>query len=293
MPDSSGTSNSALPDSWSSNAYKASSSFVPLLTTKVTRWLAPQAHQRILDLGCGDGVLTATLKPLCAHIVAIDSSPNLLAAARQDYGHIEGIEWVLRDCCDLDEYEAPTGSSKPGIGGFDQVFSNAALHWILRDPSTRLSTLRNAYRLLEPGGTFVFEMGGPGNVAEIHAALLSALLHRGIPTAAAREACPWYFPSEVEMKKLLEGVGFAVDKAEVEYRPTRLTEGVEGGGLAGWVRLHGDSFLRAVPVSDRDSVVQEVCDVLDSVIGRDGGEGGKWVGYVRLRVLARKSSDPQ
>ena len=284
-------------DPWTSKAYKASSSFVPLLTSKVTQWLSPKPYEHILDLGCGDGVLTATLKPRCAHITAIDASPNLIAAAKRDCRNVQGIEWILKDCTQLEDFASPPASTldenagSTGKQGFDQVFSNAALHWILRNDATRLSTLRNAHRLLRPGGTFVFEMGGPANASDVHIALLSAVSHHGVPLTKAKEACPWYFPSEVEMKGLLEQVGFTVERIETEHRPTRLTEGVEGGGVEGWVRLHGDAFLKAVSPQERDAVVREVCDILEIVINRERGEGGLWLGYVRLRVLARKSKE--
>lgn len=278
----------ASSDPWTANAYKASSLFVPLLTSKVTQWLALKQDQRILDLGCGDGVLTVTLKPLCAEIIGLDSSPNLIAAAKKDYGHVEGIQWIVKDCRHLDGLKLPPRPGYSREAGYDQVFSNAALHWILRDHSTRESTIQNVFRLLRPGGTFVFEMGGPANVSEVHAALISALVHRGVSIRNAREACPWYFPSEVEMSTLLAKVGFHVERIEAEHRPTRLTEGVEGSGLEGWIRLHGDSFLKAVDERLREDMVKEVCEVLDSVISREEGEGGKWLGYVRLRALARK-----
>lgn len=166
------------------------------------------------------------------------------------------------------------------------MFSNAAMHWILRDEGTREGVLRDTFRMLKSGGVLAFEMGGKGNVAEVHAALMAAVVHQGIPVERARELCPWFFPSEEGMRKLLEGVGFVVERAEVEYRPTRLTEGEEGG-LEGWVRLMGARFLEGVEGErGREEAVKEVCEVLRTVIRRE--DGSWWLGYVRLRVLARK-----
>lgn len=194
-----------------------------------------------------------------------------------------------------EEKEEKEGERKSGGGRgrkqqqkYTKVFSNAALHWILRGKETRESVLRGVHAALAPGGKFVFEMGGAGNVADVHTALLSALLMRqGVHIEKARDACPWFFPSEKEMRELLEGVGFEVDKTEVEYRPTRLTE-EEGGGLEGWVRLMGVAFLDVLGDDEarKEEVVRDVCEVLRSVIGRE--DGSMWLGYVRLRVLARK-----
>ena len=265
-------------DPWTARAYQASSSFVPLLTTKVVEWLNPQPTDDILDLGCGDGILTAKIKEHCAYVFGLDGSPNLIDAAKNAYGHIPELEWQVKDCRCL-------GDMNP-IQKYDKVFSNAALHWILRDPTTRQSVIQNCYRLLKSNGTFVFEMGGAGNCAEVHGSLISALVHQGIPIQEAREACPWFFPSEAFMREILEAEGFKVEKSELQYRPTKLTEG-EGGGLEGWVRLHGEGFLRILTPETRGKAVKEVCASLKSVMTHEE-DGSMWIGYVRLRMLARK-----
>ena len=267
-------------DPWTAKAYQASSSFVPLLTTKVVEWLSPQASDQILDLGCGDGILTAKLKAHCTYVYGIDASPNLINTAKKDYGHIKGIDWEIIDCRYLDDLASKQKRR------YDRVFSNAALHWILRDPTTRQSVIKNSYAMLKPNGTFVFEMGGAGNVAELHGALIYALIHAGIPIEKAREACPWFFPSETLMKQMLEKEGFVVEKSELQYRPTRLTD-EEGGGLEGFIKLHGNNFLQALDESKRGAVVKEVCEVLRSVQTHEE-DGSRWIGYVRLRMLARK-----
>lgn len=288
-------------DHWTAEAYSTSASFVPHLTTTIQSWLSPQPPDTILDIGCGDGFLTSQIQPLCHSIIGYDSSPNLIAAAQRSFPH---IDFQLQDCRGLEEEFIPSGEKKEkeesgGGGGkqkqqqqqqqYTKVFSNAALHWILRDKETRESVLRGVHAALVPGGKFVFEMGGAGNVADVHTALLSALsMRQGLKIEKARDASPWFFPSEEEMRKLLEGVGFVVDKSEVEYRPTRLTEEEGGGGLEGWVRLMGVAFLDILGDDEarKEEVVKDVCEVLRSVIGRE--DGSMWLGYVRLRVLARK-----
>ena len=89
------------------------------------------------------------------------------------------------------------------------------------------------------------------------------------------------------MKQLLEQAGFDVLKSELEYRPTKLTT-EEGGGLEGWVRLMGARFLDALDGEQkREAAVREVCEVLKTVMLHEE-DGSMWMGYVRLRVLARK-----
>lgn len=164
--------------------------------------------------------------------------------------------------------------------------SNAALHWILRDPSTRMSTLRAIYDCLKPGGSYVFEMGGHGNVPEAMTALTFALMQQGVSIEKAREVNPWFFPSEVWMRNALETVGFQVEKIETEYRPTKLTSSTNGG-LAGWVRLMGAQFLELLPSEKQDVAVQQICDVLQNVVTREE-DGSQWLGYVRLRGVAKR-----
>ncbi|EZF13799.1 hypothetical protein H112_06170 [Trichophyton rubrum D6] len=168
--------------------------------------------------------------------------------------------------------------------------SNAALHWILRDASTRIPVLQAIFDCLKPGGVFVFEMGGHGNVAEVHAALLAALVLHGLPLQQARDASPWFFPSAAWMRDALERIGFVVDSLEVEYRPTMLSGGSDSGskdtGIAGWVRLMGASMIETLPPQAREDAIRSACDLLHSVISRE--DGSCWLGYVRLRGVARR-----
>ena len=267
-------------DQWTANAYTASASFVPLLTQEIVEWLDPTNNDTILDLGCGDGVLTAKIRSSCASVNGFDASANLLKAAETTYGSDKNLTWNMLDCRYLEK------SSAVKDGKYSKVFSNAALHWILRDASTRMSVFKGVHRALQPGGTFVFEMGCAGCVAEAHTALLAALVHQGVDIEKAREACPWFFPSEKLMQTMLEEAGFRVEKMKLVYRPTKLTVEKEGG-LEGWLRLFGAGFLDVLPTNNkREAVVREVCDVLQTVLTHE--DGSMWLGYVRLRVLARK-----
>ena len=268
-------------DHWTHEAYSASASFVPKLASKIVSWLDPQPTDIILDLGCGDGLLTARIKDHCAHVTGFDSSANMIESARKAHGSTSKLSWYVQDCRNLEDC-LELQSAK-----YSKVFSNAALHWILRDPSSRLSVFRAAFRALEPGGQLVFEMGGAGNVAEIHAALLAAVVHQGVSIEKAREASPWFFPSEGLMKNILGEVGFVVKKSEIEYRPTPFTTEKEGG-IEGWVRLMGAQILEAVAIPEkREAAVREVCDVLKTILTHEE-DGSMWLGYVRLRVHAEK-----
>lgn len=164
---------------------------------------------------------------------------------------------------------------------YDKVFSNAAMHWILRRESGRQDMFTGVYNALKLSGIFVFEMGGMGNVGEMRSAFLS-IISRRIGIEKAREVDPWFFPDEVWMSKVLEETGFKVEMIEREYRPTK----ADVGGIGGWVRLMGKQFFDAVDGKDREECEREACGVIESVCASPGG--GDWIGYVRLRAVARK-----
>ena len=140
-----------MPQTWNPETYGRNGAFVHELAGGVLEWLAPQPGERILDLGCGDGQLTLRIAASGASVVGIDASPAMVAAARA-----RGVE---ADNGPAEKLPYPDHV-------FDAVFSNAVLHWV-RGQDEMLSQVR---RVLRPGGRFVAEMGGHGNIAAIRAA---------------------------------------------------------------------------------------------------------------------------
>jgi len=153
-------------------------------------------------------------------------------------------------------------------------FSNAAMHWMKRDPS---KVIAGARRCLKPGGRFVSEMGGYLNIAEVHGALISALNRRGYDGLAAS---PWYFPSPQHYKALLEKDGFTVKHISLNPRPTTLPT-----DLRGWLNTFGFQFLSVLKSDEeREAVKDEIVEQLRPTNVR---EDGTWtVMYVRLRFVA-------
>ena len=111
-------------------------------------------------------------------------------------------------------------------GGFNAVFSNAALHWV-RDQDAMLS---GVFQALKPGGRFVAEMGGHGNIAALRTALRAALVQAGHGSLQTAEGLENYFPSPGAYHRRLAAHGFRVDTIELVPRPTWLGP----GGVRGW-----------------------------------------------------------
>jgi SAM-dependent methyltransferase len=246
----------AAGQSWSATGYRHHAGFVAELGRPVVDLLAPVSGERILDLGCGDGALTAELAALGIDVVGSDASPELLAAAAA-----KGLETVLADGHDL-----------PFEAEFDAVFSNAALHWMTRPDEV----IRGVVRALRPGGRFVAEFGGLGNVAAITTALRAALLEIGVDGLAIR---PWFFPSPCEYHRRLEAQGFSVESMNLIPRPTPLPT-----GMAGWLETFGSPFLQHAPADRRPELVERVVALLEPALS---DADGNWTAdYVRLRFRA-------
>ncbi|MBL8835545.1 MAG: class I SAM-dependent methyltransferase [Alphaproteobacteria bacterium] len=254
----SGTTSGEQPSqTWDPARYARNARFVADLGLPVVEWLAPQPHETILDLGCGDGPLTAQLATMCARVVGVDASPQQIAAARA-----RGLDARVMD-----------GAALTFAGEFDAVFSNAALHWMKRADAV----IAGVARALKPGGRFVGEMGGADNVAAIAGALIAALDRRGID---GRAASPWYFPTPAEYRGKLEAAGFVVVRMEHFPRPTRLP-----GEMAAWLDTFAEPFLGRLAAGERAAAVAEVVAALRPTLC---DPSGVWTAdYVRLRFEAR------
>lgn len=247
---------------WDARFYRRHTGFVSDLGQPVLDLLDPRPGERILDVGCGDGILAAQLVERGCEVVAIDSSPDMVTAARG-----RGVDARLLDAVDL----AATAELD---GRFDAVFSNAALHWM----HPMGAVVRGMARVLQPSGRLVAELGGEGNIERIRSAIYKALERRGI---RGPDVDPWHFPSPEEYSGLLEACGFRIELIEHFERPTALPT-----GIANWMESVGKPFLGAVPARDRQDFLSEVEDRLADVLRRD--DGTWWADYVRLRVRASR-----
>ncbi|MEE8557181.1 MAG: methyltransferase domain-containing protein [Myxococcota bacterium] len=242
---------------WDPEGYARNARFVSDLGAPVVELLSPVRGERLLDLGCGDGALTVQLVELGCHVTAIDSSPEMVASARE-----RGIDAHVIDAQKLEF-----------VAEFDAVFSNAVLHWVTEPDRV----IAGVWRALSPGGRFVGEFGGRGCVARIVEALNGALGRRGIDSAALN---PWYFPSAEEYRARLEERGFRVGFARLIPRPTPLP-----GDIGGWLETFARPFTDAIDEDEREPLLDEVREVLRPALC----DAGQWTAdYVRLRFAAER-----
>lgn len=238
---------------WKAADYAGAGAFVPALGRAALDLLEPRDGERILDVGCGDGVLSAEIAQCGAQVVGIDANADLLSMAAK-----RGVETYLCAAQDMNFRDE-----------FDAAFSNAALHWM---GEYREEVAWRLFDALKAGGRFVGEMGGEGNIAGLLGAIEDEANARGYrPLRAAN----WY-PSEDHFAEIYATAGFVRIRTELVDRPTDLGE----EGVVGWIRTFRSGWLDKIgmPADERD-------DFAAAVAAR---WGDKPADYKRLRFSMRK-----
>jgi SAM-dependent methyltransferase len=252
--------------SWCPADYATNAAFVPALGAAAFALLDPQPGELILDVGCGDGALTEKIAAAGARAIGLDASEEMVEAARA-----RGVDAFVADAQALDlEGQALR------FGQFDAAFSNAALHWML-DPDAVASGI---HKVLRPGGRFVGEMGGEGNIATLRGGIRDELTERGYDVPPAD---PQWYPSVEEFSRLYSCAGFVDIKAQLIPRVTPLATGV-----AAWVKTFRAGWLDAarVPKQEREEVSAAIEERLAPKLRLP--DGSWFADYVRLRFTMRK-----
>jgi SAM-dependent methyltransferase len=237
---------------WDPADYARVGGFVAELGGAALDLLDPRPGERILDVGCGEGTLTKRIIERGATVLGIDSSPEMIAAARE-----KGVDALLLPAEDMQFFAQ-----------FDAAFSNATLHWVLHQEQAA----RAIFRALKGGGRFAGEMGGEGNLKKLRDALDEELIIRGyLPPL---EASNWYASPE-DFAAIYEAAGFGEIDARLIERPTPIEHGV-----AQWVTTFRKGWLdrAGVPEEERGEIGTAVADRVGSNVAD----------YVRLRFIMRK-----
>lgn len=254
---------------WSASDYAANAGFVPALGAAALALLDPQPGEMIIDIGCGDGTLTRQIDAAGARVIGLDASVDMVEAARA-----KGVDAFVADAQALG-----LDAQVARFGRFDAAFSNAALHWML-DPSAVAS---GVFALLRPGGRFVGEMGGEGNLAIMRQGLRDELTTRGYTLPADD---PQWYASPNAFRSVYFEVGFEEIEADLIPRPTPLPT-----GITGWIKTFRAGFMdmAGVPAEERDEIAQAVEDrIADSLSQADGSVCAD---YVRLRFTMNKPEE--
>ena len=249
---------------WNPALYDDKHAYVFGYGREVVDMLDPKPGERILDIGCGTGHLTQEIAARGAEVVGVDASPEMIAQASAQF---PGLDFRIVDARTM-RFEQP----------FNAVFSNAALHWICEADQV-VARIADA---LTPGGRFVAEFGGKGNVAVIQEGIRHAL--DAIGTDYSGVFPIWYFPDIAEYSQLLDIKGLDVLWAAMITRDVVLDD--PESGLRDWLQMFAGKALQVVPeqkVKDFYAHAETYCRVQ---LYRDG----RWhADYRRIRVVARKA----
>lgn len=247
-------------DFWDAKLYDKAHDYVWQMAGGVIDLLDPKPGETILDLGCGTGHLASQLAQRGATVIGFDPSEKMLETARTEYPQ---LDFRVADARSFDFPER-----------FDAVFSNAVLHWIHQPEAV----IERVAHHLKPGGRFVAEFGGKGNVAALENSLRVAAEKLNLPPFGQLN----YFPSIAEYTTLLEKGGLEPTFATLFDRPTPL-DGPHGARH--WMEQFRAGYLDTLSSQDREAILTEAENSLRPILL---GENGWFADYRRLRFVAIK-----
>lgn len=245
-------------EQWGPEEYKIGADFMSMFRGPVIELLDPKPGNKILDLGCGNGVLTKELSDMGCDVLGIDSSTEMVETTKA-----LGVNAQVLDGEHLHLKEE-----------FDGVISNASLDWM----ADQYAVVRGVWRALKPGGRFAAECGGEGCIRIIREGMKIALIKRGLDYKARN---PWKFPELGTYSKILENQGFKVSYIARIDTPTPLIH-----GLRAWLEVFAISHTEGFSEAERDIFFKEVEDYCRPLLYSK--ETGWIADYVRLRFLAIK-----
>lgn len=249
----------------SSSQYKWAKELIPKLKLC--------GNEVLLDIGCGDGKITAVLAKSLpgGFVVGVDSSEEMVALAQRTFPQDAYLNLSFQKM----DARALTFQEK-----FDRVFSNAALHWII----DHKPVLHGVQRSLKSGGRLLFQMGGKGNGQDIIAVLDGML--RGASWRKFFEGFrfPYGFYAPEEYKAWLLETNLVLERAELLQKDMKLPG---KKGLAGWIRTTWLPYTERLPTELRAPFIAEIVDTYLAAHPLDA-EGNAHVAMVRLEVEARK-----
>jgi trans-aconitate 2-methyltransferase len=249
----------------SANQYAWAQELIPKLKLK--------GDEALLDVGCGDGKITAEIAKALPHgrVVGVDSSSGMINLAQNTFPQKSNanLSFELMDARKLTFQEA-----------FDVVFSNAALHWIV-DQAT---VLQGVQRSLKVGGRLLFQMAGKGNAKDVLSLFDELLVESRWKRFFEGFSFPYAFLSTEEYRMLLANTGLTALRVELFPKDMKFTG---GEGLAGWVRTTWLPFTERIPVERRDDFVWEIVNRYLERFPADS-QGVVHLGMIRLEVEAQK-----
>lgn len=258
---------------WDPCLYHSSSSAQSGWASDLLEKLRFQGNERVLDIGCGDGKITADIAKRVprGRVTGIDSSPDMIGFARRHYtgGEVQNLSFEV---CDMREL--------PFINEFNLVFSNASMHWVKEHEKV----LKCIQRALVPGGRMLVQMGGKGNAAAVFAVIEKVISNERYAGYFMGFQAPYAFYGPEDYLPWLHQAGLI--PVRVELLPKMMVQhGYEG--LSGWIKTTWHPYLERIP---EDLQTRFIKDIYEHYIAnhQPDHQGNIMIDMVRLEVEAQK-----
>ena len=229
---------------WDAREYEKNSQGQQKWARELIEKISLKGTDNVLDLGCGDGKVTADISKIVSEgsIIGVDNSAEMIKLAKERYSEAiyPNLSFQEMDVGNLQFNDR-----------FEIIFSNAVLHWV----KDQKAVIKGMFKSLKQGGRVILQMGGKGNAAGIVDVFSELQTEKKWNSYFNEFDFPFYFPETNEYKALLLDYGFTLNR--IELIPKKMEHaGVEA--LKGWIRTTWLPYTERVPKEERERFIDIV-----------------------------------